>query len=381
MSCRTPASDSNRRGVSSTARQIVLAAVLLWSLLGAGLPLSHGTSTTLPPEQCDACQSDPEVVLCEAHLARETEVLKAQRRELERLSEERRITAMEAIAALTQAHSNAPSPTVARVLGSMLVVESTLVRTRAAELLADGQHQRTTLEMMTAAVDPLVRDLQKQTERYLELEAVVTKEGTKKKGKEATLDDLQEKLDALDEAMALDEKLGAMNETRGAFARCLATIPDDRSIAALEKLLLPDELRLNREVVVESLLLFGTVSSVELVIGSLKPFVKMLRETEARVKKERRARLPKKPGWYQGSKEHWVARKQKEKDARVDTFQARLDEVTAVVETLHDMLAKFAENNALSAPPKWDSKRFHSAWVAWYRKNITDLNAPPGNIR
>jgi len=359
----------------------VLTAVLLWSLIWASLPLSHAGSPALPPEQCDACQGDHEVVLCDAHLARETEVLKAQKPKLERRSEKRRIEAMEEIAALTQAHSNAPSPTVARLLGSMLVVESTLVKKRAAELLADGQHRRTTLEMMIAAVDPLTRELEEQMERFLELEAVVTRESPKKKGKEVTLDDLQEKIDALDEAMVLDEKLEALNETRGAFARCLATIPDDRSIAALEKLLLPDEMRLNREVVVESLLAFGTASSVEPVIGSLKPFVKMLRETEDQVKKARRTRLPRTPGWYKGSKEQWVARKQKEKEARVATFQERLDEATAVVETLHDMLTKFAEKNALSTPPKWDRKRFHSAWMAWYRKNMTDLNAPPGNIR
>jgi len=97
---------------------------------------------------CPECRVDPRrTLLCATHLDEEATSLREERSIMARSKDrDERIAALERVAALTQSHTNAPSPNVARFLADGLHDDSLTVRRRALALLLDGQHHDETVK-------------------------------------------------------------------------------------------------------------------------------------------------------------------------------------------------------------------------------------------
>lgn len=97
---------------------------------------------------CAECRVDPRrTTLCQSHLEEELTTLREQRSVMARSKErDERLAALDRVAALTQSHTNAPSPNVARFLADGLHDDSIAVRRRALALLLDGQHHDETIK-------------------------------------------------------------------------------------------------------------------------------------------------------------------------------------------------------------------------------------------
>ncbi len=118
----------------------MLFAPILAALAGAALTLLAG-------EECSQCRAEPRrTVLCSTHLGEELVALREERSIMARSKErDERIGALERVAQLTDTHSNAPSPNVARFLADGLHDDALGVRRRALSLLIDGQHREETV--------------------------------------------------------------------------------------------------------------------------------------------------------------------------------------------------------------------------------------------
>ena len=97
---------------------------------------------------CGDCRVDPRrTILCSTHLDEEQSVLREERSIMARSKERsERAAALERVAALTEAHVNAPSSNVARFLADGLHDDAVFVRRRALALLLDGQHRDETIK-------------------------------------------------------------------------------------------------------------------------------------------------------------------------------------------------------------------------------------------
>lgn len=90
-------------------------------------------------------------MLCSTHADLERSTLRAQSAAYAQSSEiGDRIACLEAVAKLTEAHENAPSPGVARFLAAALGAPTMAERRRALELLLDGQHREETVQGLAA---------------------------------------------------------------------------------------------------------------------------------------------------------------------------------------------------------------------------------------
>lgn len=99
-------------------------------------------------DPCAQCRVDPRrTVLCSAHLEEELATLREERSIMARSKDTtERVAALQRVANLTSAHTNAPSPNVARFLADGLYDDALPVRKRALQLLIDGQHRDETIK-------------------------------------------------------------------------------------------------------------------------------------------------------------------------------------------------------------------------------------------
>ncbi|MCK6445797.1 MAG: hypothetical protein L6Q99_05340 [Planctomycetes bacterium] len=113
-------------------------------------------------EVCDHCspgKSDAE--LCTEHRAEEEGVLARQRPILETGNRDQRLAALLEIAALNEAHENAPSRATTRVLASGLSDSDSDVRAAAASALANHQHPEEAVSALDTRLRSVCRDVEK----------------------------------------------------------------------------------------------------------------------------------------------------------------------------------------------------------------------------
>jgi hypothetical protein len=164
---------------------------------------------------CAECKGDARrTALCATHLESETTTLREVRAVYARSKDpEERVRALERAAGLTRAHSNAPSPIVARFLADGLDDELLAVRRTALELLLAGQHREET----TRAVIDGWREAQRLW-RVLDAKLVLS-EAPAEAGKPPVV-------------LTTDE-LSAVPEYVLALLGALGEIKDERSCSAL----------------------------------------------------------------------------------------------------------------------------------------------------
>jgi len=109
---------------------------------------------------CAGCSVDgAKVVLCGVHAADERTVLAREGVRVRSGDEAEALAAMDAIAALTLAHPDAPSPQVVETIAEGLSsTQSPKVRARAVELLGPPQHARASLDVLLPAFVQTDRD-------------------------------------------------------------------------------------------------------------------------------------------------------------------------------------------------------------------------------
>lgn len=115
-----------------------------------------GVASLAPRLRAGDCLECKETKLCKAHDAEEDAVLASVHEALRASAKEERIAALEEVAALTEAHRNAPSKKVAQVLARAMKDEDLDVQAAAARLLAStGQHPETAVRTLVDAVEDL----------------------------------------------------------------------------------------------------------------------------------------------------------------------------------------------------------------------------------
>jgi len=275
-------------------------------------------------DACTQCRVDSRrTTLCATHLEEETSTLREERSVMARSAEaSERVSALERVARLTGAHTNAPSPNVARFLADGLHDASLDVRRRALALLVDGQQRDETVRGLIDGWRAALKLWKDVDARLAQLAAESAKQS-------ASLD-LQQVSDATIYLESLLDALGAVHDERAyrellnVFKWPLERTPG-RFYVAAARAALEVESRKGVECVLE----FALTLENELA--------------------ERR-----------------VAPRFSAKDGLAASLARPLDNATtAHVEATLEALALFAERRKLGAPaPKVGSA---SQWRAWFK--------------
>lgn len=201
-------------------------------------------------DTCPACLvREKEVVLCAPHAAEDREVVTRELKRVRSKNEEEQIAALEAIAALTRAHQNAPSPRVVKALAVGLDQDSLVVQATAGSLLGPPQHALDALDLLLDRLDRADRELAKILAEQRRLrEKVPQPEPIRAPyGSKQYWDELGEQLQrGTKESLKLSAVLSRAHAAVGLksiLVLALAEFPDDRAVAAVlrsEELLATD---------------------------------------------------------------------------------------------------------------------------------------------
>lgn len=122
--------------------------------------------------ECPDCGAESRrTTLCSAHAELEALTLREQRAAFRSPDAAARVRALEAVAALTRAHTNLPTPAVAKFLGDALKDESLEVRFAGVRLLVDGQHRGEAVRGILRGLEEAQRTWRKVEQRLVEGEA------------------------------------------------------------------------------------------------------------------------------------------------------------------------------------------------------------------
>jgi len=284
---------------------------------------------------CENCSVAGErVALCEPHQAEERVVLAREGKRVRSSNEAEAIAGLEAIAALTLAHPQAPSPRVVTALAEGLSSRNApKVRVRAAELLGPPQHVGASLEALLPIFVRVDKDiggipdeetatLMRTTLELLDVAVTMLERMGSK--------DRRKLEDAKKEAAELTAKLAKATpllEVRSALLRRLAAFPDDRVVRAILKSTSAGSLE-----VTEALLLLGSRPAVEHVLAVL--------------------------GAWQDTKPGYEA-------AQIERHEARGRQLQ---QSLKDMATR---RGLLPCPDPGGTP--HVAWMEWWRSNASSF--------
>jgi hypothetical protein len=253
---------------------------------------------------CDACRVDgTAVLLCTPHASAEEKALAKCAKGLRSKREAERSAALEKLAALTNAHANAPSPRIVEMLARGTQDDSYVVRTRAVELLGPPQHGPAALAALLAAL----------REHEQEMGA-----GMKERGKL----DLRPGNEAqMAKLLEINQRYTLVRAWGGAIVVQLGEFPDDAAVDAI----LGTTWARHAPRAQRGLLALGSVSAVRGAVTILE-----------------------------GVESSYERRPEALRDA---------DEHTRTLRELHDDLAAFARARDLPAPA-WSAAPA-AGWTAW----------------
>lgn len=170
----------------------------------------------------DCTLSGLDTTLCEPHAGEERTAFNRERSHLSSKDPAVRVQALDALAALTTSHANAPSSRVAERIASLLEDDDFAVREHAAALLGPPQHALACLEALTGALAGLKRE-------WEPLNVEADKLSSKLGGK---LSD-QKRASLVKDLQACNEKRKRLSAWRRAMMARLAHFPDDRAVDAI----------------------------------------------------------------------------------------------------------------------------------------------------
>jgi len=187
---------------------------------------------------CATCAvHDDKVLLCADHAREELIAIKRERLRFEKAqTEEEKCAALDALAAITATHANAPSPAVPKALALGLLDSSEVVTAKALALLAPPQNPRACMEALLDAR----KDLDGQWKTAMEAERKRLGGNSKKLDKaskdlkdgSASQKELEKALKAVLQS-GTNKELLPLNRRRQALDRALARYPDERVVRVL----------------------------------------------------------------------------------------------------------------------------------------------------
>jgi len=174
-------------------------------------------------ESCSACSTVGRIVkLCEPHAAQERAALTREGTRLGSKDAAARMAALDVLAALTEAHTNAPSARVAERLASALDDGDLGVRSHATSLLGPPQHALVSLDALVDALARIGKEHASLNDEYDELSEKLRRKLSDKR-----------RVDLLADLEACDERRTALVQWRLELVDRLATFPDDRAVDAI----------------------------------------------------------------------------------------------------------------------------------------------------
>jgi hypothetical protein len=273
------------------------------------------------------------VKLCEPHAAAEQAAFTEEGRLLVSKHAVERMKALNALAALTEAHTNAPSARVAKRIASALDDGDMEVRTYALGLLCRPQHARASLD---ALVDALARTKREQD--------TLTADCGSLWGRLLAKSSEKGRAELGVEFWACIERREALGRWRLALLDRLATFPDDRAVEAI------------LEHTHRNLLLGGDEALVQL--GSRKAIRALIESFEGCDRNLDVARK-KVEAWkagYRGWRTHGSALSEE----ALGNLHERY------VRVREGLVTRFAEHGLIAPPAMADT----AVWCAWIEKNL-----------
>jgi len=214
-------------------------------------------------DKCATCALEgKDAHLCDVHAAEERKVCAQAGPRLRVKAEAERIAALDALAALTPPHENAPSAKVVVLIASVLDDDSYAVREHATALLGKPQNADSVLSALADAL------AEAEKERKL-------CDGKLRKARERLMP--EHLLDAKREALVKEERaaaaeLDALMHWRAVILERLAAIPDDRAVAAICEHT-PRDLGVKGS---EVLAYLGSRTAMDAFVAGLKPWEREL---------------------------------------------------------------------------------------------------------
>ncbi len=174
-------------------------------------------------DTCASCRMELQAsFLCEPHAEAERAALARETRRLAAKEEAERLAALDALAALTEAHTNAPSERVAKRIAQALDDDSLAVRARAVERLGRPQHALVAVDALTEALEDAWKLKREWGKEY---------KGLVERSTDKLSDAKREKLGA--ERAALGARIDDLNALHRQLVTRLAEFPDERALDAI----------------------------------------------------------------------------------------------------------------------------------------------------
>lgn len=332
-----------------------------------------------PIEECDACSPLPNLELCAPHYTEELEGLSRWKQQLDSKDESERIEALEAVAALTSSHTNAPSPRVAELLALRVEDEVSAVRVRAIELLVESQHPPIALSTILKAI-PSVKSEQEKLNKQLQDS---TKGQSKKKvggnSKEEMLASIEAMQKAIEEQQALVQEMIEVDSVFSALVKGLGRLPDDRAVSMLVKLHKGLKTGVASPHLFQAFLDIGSEDCVSRAITDFKNNEKRISDYEKSIKKKATERLPKAPRTWQGTKDAWERQAETRRQLQLEMMEQNLPKMTEDMQTKHELLSTFAVSRGLPSGPAWEAEPYKE-WASWFRQNKALLPESAGTL-
>lgn len=344
-------------------------------LLPAFLALSLLPGSSAHADSCASCTVEVEAtLLCAAHADLERATLAEQVEHLRAEDIERATAALEAIAALTAAHDNAPSPRVAEALARGLEHDAPEVRRVSVRLLGSGQHEPSARAALLQASRDFPREASARRKAFEREQARLAKRAAGRDDTDTT--DVEALRKSLEEMSRDAEDMAAAAVAQSEFseygielAEALAQ-GDDAALDALLKMAdALEDVGHVHERLVRALVARARADAVARAVELLGSWQDDRKAAEKELSKlERERELAEKRAGDDPRKRLALA-------AESTALQRQRSRVEAYEErgrALHAALAEMASARGLGAAPEWNDEP-HDAWRAWYNRNRGDL--------
>jgi hypothetical protein len=327
--------------------------------------------TSARAEVCAACSmADETARLCAAHEQAESAALARFAADIGGADSERAMAALEALAALTSAHDNAPSERVARALARGLESEDLGVRRTALRLLRNGQHQATARSAVMEAARRCPADALAYRKALEKQQAKLEKRPSPDS---ADLEDVRKSLEEMTQGFESMRAAQALQLEHGEYAIELAEALALGNDAELDLLLrLADalkELGFLRDRLVAALLLQGRQDAVARAVDVLEVWdlsQRAAKEELTRLERERREQ-ERRAGDDAAGRIALAAGSRS-----LESQRARVEASAAAGRALHDAFVAGVRARGLDGAPEWNGEPL-KAWRAWLQRNRAKL--------
>ena len=323
----------------------------------AGFTPAGPLPVRLPADDCSDCVPGARAAkLCPPHLEAEKEGLEACQAVLKKGDAVARLAALRELAALTEAHANAPSPRVAKTLARGLKDEAPGVVLISIELLGD-QHPGAAIDAYADFGKDLIKAFEKANKQAsslnhdIRMRELSADGATKGSARKRQREDQQELRD-------LEEQLGELERIAEALGPRLGALRDDRIARVLVEL---SEQTWN-EPVAAALSRMGTRAAAERLHEDLDTFL-----------------------FLYGSAERFRDLVEEDADRFPDTNPEEHRERAAQLERQarahHDLLTALATEAGLTEGLPEFSSGARKAWDAWYEASHKELPRSVGRMK